>query len=122
MNSKMQPSPTEQSLESTRIGQIMIIWAILLNFGAVFAGVLLGETIGPILSLLLSLTALVIAIIGVVKLANGLGINIAVIILCCVLLFIPLVNLITLFILSSKATRLLAANGYKVGIGGAKKL
>ena len=122
MNIKPPTNPPEQSLESTRIGQIMIIWAILLNFGAVFAGVLLGDTIGPVLSLLLSLIALVLAIVGVAKLASGLGINIAVIILCCMLLFIPLINLITLFVLSSKATHLLQANGYKVGIGGAKKI
>lgn len=96
--------------------QKMIIYAILLNLAGAFIMIAVGTAA---VVMLINLVALVLSIVGIVSLAIGLGNGIALRILYVVLMFIPLVNLITLLILNSKATRMLRAAGYEVGLLGA---
>ncbi|MBV8658178.1 MAG: hypothetical protein JO142_10185 [Burkholderiales bacterium] len=73
------------------------------------------------LGLVCALIALVMSIVGLFRLCKGLGYGTGVQILCLVLLFVPLVNIITLIILSTRATRMLRENGIEVGLLGAKR-
>jgi len=59
--------------------------------------------------------------VGMFRLAGGLGYSTAVKILLVVLLLVPLVGLITLLVLNSRATKALQAAGYKVGLLGARR-
>lgn len=85
-----------------------------------------AETISPSEALAvfvwlgLGLAILVGAVVAVAGLTRALGWNVALRILCCVLLFVPLVGLITLLVVNSKATSALKAAGYRVGLMGVK--
>jgi len=72
-----------------------------------------------ILNIIALLTGVVLAIVGVVRLSSGLGYGIAARILIIISMFIPLVSLLVLLMLSSKATAVLRSAGYKVGLLGA---
>lgn len=98
-------------------GQRLVIYAILLNFLAIA----LNLSGNPLIGLPIGLTALVMSIIGIVRLTRGLGMGTGLMILCLLLLFVPLVNLITLLVLNGKATARLKAGGWKVGFLGASK-
>jgi len=99
-------------------GQKMILWAIVLNFVAY--GVAMAGVGGVALALLVNLVALVISIWGLIRLSSGLGYSVLAIIFLVMAMFVPLVNLITLLIVNSKATNALRAAGYSVGLMGAK--
>jgi hypothetical protein len=64
---------------------------------------------------------LYLAIVGLYRLASGLGYSTGVKVLLFVLMIVPLVSLVTLFYLNSKATPLLRRAGYKVGLLGARR-
>ena len=106
-----------EDTEKVRSGQKMLIYAILLNF-VNFALQAAGT---PLLGLLVALTALVMSLVGIFRVASGMGFGIAVKILLVILMFVPLVNLITLLILNSRATKLLREAGYTVGLMGASR-
>ena len=105
-----------EGIEDVAVGQKFLIYAILINF----ASMLLQAIIGPI-AVLASIIAVIVAIIGTFKLASGLGMSLIAKILLLILMFIPLINLITLLILNSRATKQLRNAGYKVGLLGASK-
>lgn len=102
--------------ETIAQGQKLIIYAILLNIVAGGIGLKMA-----LLSTLVGLGAAVMSIFGIVRLAHGLGYSTGKKIALIVLMFIPLVNLITLLILNSWATASLREAGYKVGLLGASK-
>ena len=60
-----------------------------------------------------------VAMFFVFKLAQALNYSMVVAILCCILLVVPLVSLITMLVLNGKATKILKENGIKVGLFGA---
>ena len=110
-----QTAPALQ-IEKVALGQKLIIWAILLNiltYGLQYA---IGDIAG-----LLFIVVLVLSLVGLFKLASGLGYSTGAKIGFVILLLIPLIGLITLLILNSKATTALRAAGYKVGLLGASR-
>lgn len=102
-------------LEQIASGQKLIIYSILLNF----AGIALQHS--PLLLLLASLAAIVMSIVGIVRLCGGFGHSTATKVLLVIGCFIPLVNLVILVTLSMKATGRLREAGYKVGLLGASR-
>jgi hypothetical protein len=98
-------------------GQKMFIYGILSYFCAIF----LQFIIGPIAAVLL-LVMLVLGIIGIIRLSGGLGYGVLSVILISVSMIVPVVGLIVLLIVNSKATKYLRENGYKVGLLGATKI
>ena len=103
-------------IEKVASGQKLIIYAILINI----ASILLQLALGPVAGLL-NLVAIVLSLVGIVRLASGLGYSLAIKILLIILMFIPLINLITLLVINSKAINKLREAGYKVGLMGASK-
>lgn len=97
-------------------GQRLIILAILIN-----AATLALRYISPLLAIVVGIAAVVLAIIGLLRLSDGLGYSTGMKGLLIVLFFIPLVSLITLLILNSRATKILREAGYRVGFFGASK-
>lgn len=63
----------------------------------------------------------VLALVGIVRLGTGMGDSTAIKALCVVLMFIPVVGLIMLLVLNSRATNRLRAAGYRVGFLGASR-
>jgi len=112
------------SIEKVRSGQRFILFAIILNLLVVAIAFLVPKTeslmaVFGILNIIALLTGVVLAIVGVVRLSSGLGYGIAARILIIISMFIPLVSLLVLLMLSSKATAVLRSAGYKVGLLGA---
>ena len=97
--------------------QKIILYAILLNFATIVFRFI------PSLSILVGLSGiafLVMAIIGIVRMAVCLGKGTTSRVIYIICMFIPLVNLIMLLILNSKTNKILTNAGYKVGLMGAK--
>ncbi len=74
--------------------------------------------LGPVV-LVVMILQVVAALYFVFNLATSLKYSNAVAVLCCILMFIPLLCLLTMGILSGKATKILKENGIKVGLLGA---
>ena len=109
--------PVNDPVADVAEGQKLIIYAILVNILAAVLRVTLGEIFG-----LIQLGAIVLAIIGLMRLAGGMGWSTGVKVLLVILALIPLVSLVMLVIVNGRATERLRANGYHVGLMGAKKL
>lgn len=75
--------------------------------------------VGPVAGLV-ALLQIIAALYFVFNLAKSLNYSIALAVLCCLFMFIPLVCLITMGILNGKATKILKDNGIQVGLLGAK--
>lgn len=123
-------SPTQQPrsdahlTEKVASGQKLIIYALLVQ---VVAGALmgvLGDTVG-LTGLVAGGTALigavVISFVGMFRIAGGLGYSNVAKVFLLVLLLLPLIGLITLLVLNSRATKRLREAGYKVGLMGARR-
>ena len=104
-----------QPIEKVASGQKLIIYAILVNFLTIGLVAAFGDIAG-----LVGIVAIVMSFIGMFRLAGGLGYSTAAKILLVVLLVVPLVGLITLLVLNSRATKALREAGYKVGLLGAR--
>jgi len=112
---------TGQEIEKMRSGQKMVIAAIVLNLGSlVFRFAMPSPTLGLITGAV-GLVAICISIIGLLRLTGGLKYHIIARVLCCLLMIIPLVNIIILGIINRDATKILKDNGYAVGLFGAKR-
>ncbi|OAB62791.1 hypothetical protein AY599_06375 [Leptolyngbya valderiana BDU 20041] len=75
------------------------------------------------ISLVLSAVGLALvvgAIVAMILIGGALGWGILPRVLCALLMFCPLINLITLLVVNAKATAALRAGGYKVGFMGAQ--
>ena len=96
-------------------GQKLIIYAILVYL----AVVLLAANAGQIAQLLI-IVPLIMSIVGVARISTGMKHPIWWRIVLVILLFIPLINIITLASLSSRATLRLRDAGFKVGLLGAR--
>jgi len=94
--------------------QKLIIYAILLNFTTIlFVGF-------PLLAAIINISALIMSLVGMVRLASGLEYSTVAKVLAALCMFIPLVNILVLVSMSSRATKRLKDAGYKVGLLGAK--
>lgn len=113
------------AIEKVQSGQRMVIFAILGNlllcslYG--LALLLRGEIIIGLFMLLIVVGSLITGIIGVFRLASGLGYGLLIRILFILFLFVGLINVLILLRLNSKATARLRSAGYKVGLLGATK-
>lgn len=103
--------------EQVRSGQRMAIVAILLNLISV---PLLAVPEGVFIRALLVIVAIVLAVLGIVRMSRGLGINLIVIVLMALGMVVPLANLVILLIINARATRFLRDRGFVVGLFGAK--
>lgn len=114
-------SETPELIEKVRTGQRLLIVAILLNL---VAQTMRFTTVEPTLVLTsagVALFAVGLSILGIVRMSGGLGFNLGLQFAFGILMFIPLVNLITLFVLNAKATRALREAGLRVGFFGANR-
>lgn len=103
------------SLGDVASGQKLVIYAILLYFLAAA----LRTVVGPV-ALLALLACLVMSWTGIYRIARGLDYPVGWRIVLLVLMLIPLVGLLVLVVLSSKATGRLRKAGYSVGLLGAR--
>ena len=106
---------TGGTIEDVATGQRMIILAILLNIVSAALRVWVGN-----IFIILALVAIVLAIMGLLRCTKGLGYTPGTRGLLVFLAFIPLVSIIMLAIISGRATQALKAQGYKVGLLGAR--
>ena len=115
------PDPGGTSdVEDVRIGQKLILYAVLANIAGLVLRFVGGE-VGLIAYGLLALAALVMAIVGLVRAANGLGFSGGKMALFIVLFLIPLLGLFALVYVNQRATERLRAAGYSVGLMGARR-
>jgi len=103
------------SLGDVASGQKLVIYAILLYFLAAA----LRTVVGPV-ALLAFFACLVMSWTGIYKIARGLDYPVWWRIVLLVLMLVPLVGLLVLVMLSSKATGRLRKAGYSVGLLGAR--
>lgn len=96
-------------------GQKLILYAILLNIGAN----ILASRI-PLIGVVAFLVAAGMAITGLAKVCTGLRYHIAATVFFCLMMFIPLLNLIVLLMINHKATARIREAGYEVGLMGAR--
>jgi len=95
-------------------GQRLLVVAVLVS---ILSSVFRGNPVGAIVAIV----SAIIAVVGAVRLAAALGSPPWVRVVAGLLMLVPLVNLITMLVLSSRATRRLRAGGYRVGLLGAKQ-
>ncbi len=101
------------NIENVAKAQKLVIYAIVLYF----AGVVLAayfESVGNAVLII----SILLGLFGVIKLVISLGDSIIARILYIILMFIPLVSLLVLIILNSRASARLREHGYKVGLFG----
>jgi hypothetical protein len=118
------PALNSSQLNNVKTGQKFVIYAILLNLVTLFFQFLSRqEGMQPVLLLAIpiALGALGLSLFGMYRLTAGLGYELGWRILFCVFMVIPCVGLIVLLVMNSKATNILRAHGFKVGLLGAKK-
>lgn len=106
-----------QDLDKAARGQRMLVFSIL---GGFVVNAMAGAKLNDIAVLAATCVLLVYSLLGVVRLASGLGRSTGATIVFMVLTFVPLVNILTWIVLSMRATRALRAAGWEVGLLGAK--
>ena len=111
-----QPASAAQPIEKVASGQKLIIYAILVQFLTIGLQAAFGDIAG-----LVAIVAVIMSLVGMFRLASGLGSSTGVKILLVILLLVPLVGLMTLLVLNSRATKALRNAGYKVGLLGARR-
>jgi hypothetical protein len=104
-----------ETLNRIARGQRHVMYALLVQIAAYALG-----RGAPQLAVLFVLAAFVYAVVAVVQLAAALGYSMVSRVLLCIGLLIPLVSLLVLAVLSSRASQRLRAGGFKVGFLGAK--
>ncbi len=116
----MNPDTENETERSEQVcsGQRFAVWAILLNLVSVL---LLLVPEGALIRASLILVAIIMAVLGIVRMSRGLEINLILIVLMAMCMILPFVNLIILLVINAQATRYLRAHGYTVGMMGAKK-
>ncbi len=96
-------------------GQRHVMYALLVQILAY----VLGRG-APSIGMFVLLAAFIYAVVAVVQLAAALGFSVVSRVLLCIGLLIPLISLLVLAVLSSRASQRLRAGGFKVGFLGAK--
>lgn len=98
-----------------------MIAAMALNLGSIVFRLTQTASVLVAINAVVLLIVLVVSMVGLVRLTSGLKYPIIGRVLCCLLMFVPLVNLITLGIINHSGTKLLREHGFVVGLLGAKK-
>jgi hypothetical protein len=111
-----QPVADGVRMEAIASGQKLVIYSVLVYVMAIVVEATVGAVGG-----LLGLAAVVMAIVGIVRLGAGMGMSLVAKILLFIAVFLPFINLITLLVLNARATRYLRQAGYRVGLLGASK-
>ena len=113
----MEPAAPTQggSMEEVAAGHKMVMYAILLNIIALGLTIAVSEVF-----IFLSLVGAVIAIVGIVRMASGLGYPVVVRVILILLMFVPFLSLLTLLLMSNRAQKALKAAGYEIGFLGAR--
>jgi hypothetical protein len=104
-----------EAMEKLASGQKLVIYAVLVYFIGVF-----GQTILGPLVLVFFLAALSMSLFGLFRILKVRQSHIAVKVILFLLLFIPLINMLTLLRINANATKTLRQAGYKVGLMGAR--
>lgn len=102
-------------LDDTASGQKLVVYAILLYFVAAASQMVIGP-----LAILPMLICIGMSWTGTYKISRGLDYPMWVRILLLILMIVPLLGLLVLVVLSSRATARLKAAGYSVGLLGAR--
>lgn len=100
-------------------GQRILILSILLNLG--LNGAQRSNAMPPLVLMGLGFIVAVWSLLGVVKICSALGRSQGAKLTYMTLSFVPLVNLVSLVMLSVRATRLLRSAGWTVGLFGARR-
>jgi hypothetical protein len=106
---------TNETLDDVASGQKLVIYAILLYFVAALARLALGPLVAVV-----AIACMVMSWVGMYRLTRGLGYPMWWRIALMVLMLVPLLGLLVLVVLSSKATARLKDAGYSVGLMGAR--
>lgn len=107
-----------ERLDLAASGQRLSIIAILLTFG--LRGVVMSHAASAGVGYLLAIAIGLLSLVGIVRMCSGLGHGQGRKILCMVMAFVPVANIVTLVVLSVQATRLLRKAGWRVGLLGAR--
>ena len=75
---------------------------------------------GALIRAPLILVAIVLAVLGIVRMSQELNISLVLIVLMALGMVIPFLNLVILLVINARATRYLRDHGYTVGMFGAK--
>jgi hypothetical protein len=102
-------------LDRAASGQKLVIYSILASFAL---GAIAAAVFPPVQYLQFALS--IVAIVGVVRIASGLGRSMLARVIYALTMFIPLINIIVMVMLSVQTTRALREAGYEVGFFGAK--
>jgi hypothetical protein len=105
-----------EAIQDAGRGQRLMIAAIGVNIAAY----IIWSNVGPVAGVPVGLLALGVAGGGVLRVTGALGYSTPRKVIYLVGLLIPVIALIALALLSSEATKVLRANGYEVGLFGAK--
>ena len=103
-------------MEKMAAGQKLVIYAVLLYF--ITAGLRL--VIGPFAFVLLFIS-LIMSLVGLFKVLSARQSHKVVKVILFAMLFVPLINILVLLSINSRATKSLREAGYKVGFMGASK-
>ncbi|MCF3651341.1 hypothetical protein [Synoicihabitans lomoniglobus] len=109
--------PHTDSIEQVRTGQRLVLFAILANL------LTLPLALVPELAMARAavlLVAMVVGVLGIVRMTRGLGFPLMLVVLLALLMLVPLLNLLLLVFVNARATTFLRAQGFKVGLLGAK--
>ena len=106
----------DPGIEQVASGQKLVIYAIL-----VYLAIILVRGAGETIAALLAIASLVLSLMGILRIGSGLGYGTGTKVILVILMFVPLVGLITLLVLNAKATNRLREAGYKVGLLGASR-
>lgn len=96
-------------------GQRIIIISLLVSIVASMLRVQIGD-----IAMIISIGATMVSVVGAVRLAAALGRSTLSQVFYGIAMILPLINLITMLILSSQANKSLRDGGYKIGLLGAK--
>ena len=116
-------------LEKIASGQRLVIRSILLYFtviGLQFASAAIPADSGLLLAVLglflaAGLGTIVLGLLGIWRLATGLGHHPVIVFMLLIVMMLPLIGLLALLSLNARATTELRKGGYRVGLLGAKK-
>ena len=106
---------SDYSLEKIAAAQRGVIACVACNLGIV----LLSKVIGSQIALVAMVIVIIASICFIAKLTSALKYNVGVTVISCIAMFVPLLSLIVLLVLNSKATAILKEHGVKVGLFGA---
>lgn len=120
---KLAPAPAETDdqddlAELAASGQKIVIYSILLNF--VVRGMLQGNMVAPLVATVMAFGLAAYSLVGVLRICSALRKSQNQKLMFMALTCTPWLNLVALVVLNAKATALLRAAGWRVGLLGAR--